>query len=243
MHNAHSKMTPDEQIDDWIQLGMQIPERKDALYFLRHIGAAILNEYALPLRDSAGGQFPPGTAFADIVNIFKFDRQLRMVVLDAALRVEMSVRAQMELQGALPEASIRDKKSSFGKLSRRYGELPFAARQQTAGAYGMDAKVLQSFLRHLTVVRNACAHNDRLWNYSFEVRSILPTKKPALKPFFNYEAQGKLYNSLVILVYLTDMISPAQDWRRSLLALLQSREDLLAAMGFPPDWRTLKFWA
>lgn len=238
-----SMTTPEEQADDWIRRGMTIPDRENAMHYLHHVGAGILREYASPFLDGASGCFLAGTEFSRIVDVFEFDRKLRIVLLDAALRVEMSVRAQMEGRGELPPASARDKKSSFGKLSRSYGGLPFAARQQIAAVYGMDAKILQSFLRHLTVVRNACAHNDRLWNCSFEVRSMLPVKKPGLKAFFNYEAQGKLYNSLVILVYLTDIISPERDWRRRLLALVCSRDGLPAKMGFLPDWRALKFWA
>ena len=225
---------------------MQIPDRENALHFVRQIGASVLREYLPPFQDSASGRFHSGAEFNRVVNLFVFDRKLRLVVMDAAGRVETAVRAQMEMRGALPELNLHDKATwiSMGDLSRRYKNLHFALRQQIAAAYGMDAKTLSSFLHHLTGVRNACAHNGRLWNQLFPVWPVLPAKKPALKPFFNTAAEGKIYNTLVILAHLTDIISPQRDWARQLLRLLDEHSEVSkTAMGFPNDWREMKFWA
>ena len=245
MKRTKHATAPDEQIDLLISRGMAVPDREGALHFARHIGERVLREY-LPLQDSAGGCFHPDAEFNRAVDLFVFDRKLRLVVMDAAGRVEISVRAQMEALGELPEADPQDKTTwmSMGKLSRRYQNIPFALRQQIAGGYGMDAKTLVPFLHHLTGVRNACAHHERIWNHRFPVWPVLPAKKPALKPFFNTAAEGKIYNTLVILAHLTDIISPQRDWARQLLRLLDEHGEVsLAAMGFPNDWREMKFWA
>ena len=226
---------------------MRIPNRESALHFIRHIGGSgLLQEYLLPFRESANGRFHTDAEFSRIVNLFVFDRSLRLVVMDAAGRVETSVRAQMVTRGLLHKVASEDKETwlSMRALSNRYQNLHFALRQEIAGAYGMDAKILSPFLHHLTDVRNACAHNGRLWNQLFPVWPVLPAKKPALKPFFNTAAEGKIYNTLVILAHLTDIISPQRDWARQLLRLLDEHGEVsLAAMGFPDDWREMKFWA
>ena len=225
---------------------MQIPDRESALHFVRQIGAGVLREYLPPFQDEANKRFHPDSEFSRVVNVFMFDRKLRMVVMDAAVRVEIAVRAQMEMHGALPELNPQDKTTwlSMGALSNRYQNLHFALRQEIAGAYGMDAKILSPFLHHLTDVRNACAHHGRLWNHRSPAWPVLPTKKPALKAFFNAGAEGKIYNTLVILAHLTDIISPQRDWARQLLRLLDEHGEVsLAAMGFPNDWREMKFWA
>jgi abortive infection bacteriophage resistance protein len=89
-----------------------------------------------------------------------------------------------------------------------------ADRQAIADAYGFDEKVLRSFLHHLTVVRNVCAHHARLWNRRFAVTFTLPRKKPSnLLAHFHSDTRT-IYNTLVVLTGLLDTIEPGQHWAR-----------------------------
>ena len=222
-------------------MGMQIPGRESALNFVRYIGADVLREYLPPFQ--CHGRFD-GAQFADVADLFAFDGDLRMLVMAAAGLVEISLRAQMAAHGVLPAAQADKKAATMGGLSWHYWEnLTSALRQKIANIYGMDEKVLYRFLRHLTIVRNFCAHHRRLWNWRFHNYPLLPAKKPALRQFFNHNERGKLYNTLVILVYLTDAISSQFNLRRRLFVLLEGRgEAKETAMGFPSGWRTLEFW-
>ena len=237
--------TPDEQIETLMRLGMNIPDRESASRFLRHVRAGALQEY-MPPRDEASGLFHAGADFGSVVNLFGFDRELRLLALDAAGLVEVSVRAQMVARGILPDEDAVKKKDriTMGKLARHYNDITSPAlRQEIADVYEMDEKILSSFLIHLTVVRNDSAHHKCLWNSRFKVRPVLPAKKPALKPFFNLNARDKIYNTLVMLAYLTDVIPPPCEWARQLLCLLDGcDEEREAAMGFPAGWRAAEFW-
>lgn len=51
-------------------------------------------------------------------------------------------------------------------------------RRAIAAAYGVDEQVLASWLRHLSLVRNICAHHSRLWNRDFTITPTLPRNKP-----------------------------------------------------------------
>ena len=234
------------QVDSLIRLGMKIPDRESALKFVRHTGADVLREYLPPFQKRGGEEFLAGAAFADVAGLFAFDCELRMLVMGAAERIEVSARAQMALHGALPAPQPEERavNATMGKLSRHYREIPAPAlRQKIADAYGMDEIVLVQFLHHLTFVRNLCAHNARLWNRRPKIRLVLPVKKPALWRFFNHNEPGKIYNTLVLLVYMTDIIPPQLNWRARLSALLDGRgETTETAMGFPPGWRELEFW-
>jgi abortive infection bacteriophage resistance protein len=54
---------------------------------------------------------------------------------------------------------------TLGHLSRWLHNLRIPRdRQIVADAYGLDEKVLTSFVHHLTIVRNHCAHHGRVWN-------------------------------------------------------------------------------
>ena len=133
---------------------------------------------------------------------------------------------------------------SLGQLSALYDNLAAPAdRQSIADAYGFDEKVLRSFLHHLTVVRNSCAHHARLWNRRFAVTFTLPRKKPAtLLAQFHSETRA-IYNTLVVLTHLLDTIEPGQHWTNRLIKLLGGHSwDITPHMGFPEDWRERDIW-
>jgi hypothetical protein len=53
----------------------------------------------------------------------------------------------------------------------------------------------------------------------------------------------KLYNTLVILLHLMDVIAPKHLWRGRMKDLMSQHEISVAALGFPLDWKTSKIWA
>lgn len=249
MPPAQYSANPEDQIDSLQQCGMHIPDRESALHFVRNIGIGLLHEYLLPFED--GGGFRAGARFDEVMNLYNFDRKLRLLVMDAAGVVEVSVRAQMLFCGAL-DSWKEAQKMTMGNLSRHYWNIQNRDwSRRIADAYAMNDGVLASFLHHLAGVRNICAHHQRLWNHYFRIRPRLPRlprfpmAKPQPQPFFhfNLDAPRKIYNTLVILVYLTELISPSIGWRRQLRSLLTTHGDIRqSAMGFPPDWQQSPFW-
>ncbi|AWB35850.1 Abi family protein [Orrella marina] len=85
--------TDDQQLDQLIQRGVVCGDRAEALHYLGHINYYRLAAYWLPFEaDHASHSFKPGTRFVDVLNLYIFDRELRLLVLDAIERVEVSVR-------------------------------------------------------------------------------------------------------------------------------------------------------
>lgn len=61
---------------------------------LKHLNYYRLAAYWLPFEaDHATHTFKPGTLLADVLKLYNFDRHLRLLVLDAIKRIEVSVRA------------------------------------------------------------------------------------------------------------------------------------------------------
>src|SRR3546814_20148535 len=57
---------------------------------------------------------------------------------------------------------------SFGHLSRWYSSLADRAlRNRIAVPLGLPETVLVPLVRHVTDIRNICAHHGRLWNRGF----------------------------------------------------------------------------
>lgn len=56
---------------------MQIPDREAAAHFIRNIGIGFLREYLPPL--DKNGCFRADAGFDDIMNLYHFDRNLRLL--------------------------------------------------------------------------------------------------------------------------------------------------------------------
>jgi abortive infection bacteriophage resistance protein len=100
-------------------------------------------------------------------------------------------------------------------------------------------------LHHLTTIRNHCAHHARVWNRDFTVTIKIPNKKPtSLIGSFNHQpgSDRKIYNTLVLLAYLIDLISPNHHWKARLFDLFQKHPVNQNAMGFPADWLQRPIW-
>ena len=135
---------------------------------------------------------------------------------------------------------------TFGLLSRWYGDTIKKGRQLIAKHYLLDEGVLQSLLRHLATVRNFCAHHERLWDRDFKTKMKIPKRmgtfvKPA--SLFNPNQTGKLYNTLVMIAYLTRTITQNKDWAQEFVALMNGHQNIPQnEMGFVPNWQNLPFW-
>jgi abortive infection bacteriophage resistance protein len=133
---------------------------------------------------------------------------------------------------------------TLGQLSKWYANLKLSAdRNRIANAFDFDEVNLVSFMHHLAIVRNVCAHHSRLWNREFAFTFKLPRRRPAtVLGSLNPEAPKKLYNTLVVLACLLDAISPLNQWKQKLISLIQAHHIPEHAMGFPVDWQGQPIW-
>jgi abortive infection bacteriophage resistance protein len=286
--------TYQQQLARLKERGMLIPYEQTALRALAQLNYYRLSAYWRAFEvDSAKHQFKPNTHFTEVVNLYNFDKQLRLQILSAIERVEVSVRAKWAYVLAhhhgvhahleptitkefwswhansekLKEALIVAKKEPFiqhfkvayeeptppiwvicevmtlGLLSKYYDNLkPKETRRAIAHTYGLDDDCLASWLQHLTVIRNICAHHARLWNREL-VKTPQQIKTKPMVLAGQFAPNRKIYNTLLILLYFTDVIDLEPHWRTELLALLNQHPTLLPRMGFPIDWANKPIWS
>jgi len=88
----------------------------------------------------------------------------------------------------------------------------------------------------------------RLWNRDFTKTHILPRHpNPTLKSSLLYlpdkdRRLRKLYNTLVMLIYLMNKICGENSWKERLKNLIAARKIDTKKMGFPPNWQNRKIW-
>jgi abortive infection bacteriophage resistance protein len=279
--------------------GMIVPNVAQAEHMLQHISYYRLSAYWLPFehpKGQPGPRFRPGTDFDTVVDLYEFDRKLRLLVMDAIERIEVALRGSWALNlahqggphgylsaslysdrrqfhenlsrltreaGISPEPHIEHYRQTyddpamppvwmvteimaFGQLSRWYSSLSDRAlRNKIAVPLGLPERVLVPLVKHLSTLRNTCAHHGRLWNRGFLIRPILPQKPPNLAATLEPAGPGPalIYNSLVLMIFLLSKVDPGSGWRGALKAHLATHPTgALATMGFPQGWVQRPLW-
>lgn len=144
----------------------------------------------------------------------------------------------------LPEIWKSVEYMTFGLLSKWISNLRSGHdRMSVADSYGMDEKFFCSVLRHLTLVRNVCAHHDRLWNQRFRIKMKLPIARETLRLSIHDVNDSRIYNTLVVISHLLKIIAPKNEWLQKLNTLIEQYPIVkLSEMGFPSDWRDRPIW-
>lgn len=87
----------DQQIDLLISRGLSIPDRDKVRHYLQFIGYFRLSGYFLAFQNSspaaAAHTFTDAVTFRDVLDVYIFDRELRLLVMDAIERIEVAFRA------------------------------------------------------------------------------------------------------------------------------------------------------
>lgn len=97
MNYTKPPLSFEQQVDLLVQRGMTIPDRNRAQHYLAHINYYRLRAYWLPFEQPAAKGdhcLIAGTSFDDVLSLYVFDRQLRLLLIDAIERVEVSLRTR-----------------------------------------------------------------------------------------------------------------------------------------------------
>lgn len=88
-------LTIDQQIDQLKQRGLTIDE--DAFHFLSHISYYHLAGYWWPMQKEPKEDhlFKENSKLSDVIALYNFDRELRVVIFDAIEKIEISLRTKL----------------------------------------------------------------------------------------------------------------------------------------------------
>jgi len=130
---------------------------------------------------------------------------------------------------------------SFGSIVRMFRSMPKGDQPHIARRYAMKSDILGSYIQHISVVRNMCAHHSRLWDKIFYgVRPLNHWRKANL-PVVDTQ---HLFHTLLLVYRLTQHIPAVYfdrtAWRYDLIALLKEFQKLpncntFEIMGIPAN--------
>ena len=89
-------LTLDQLVERLQGRGLVIPDQDRATRYLRHLGYYRLSPYTIPFQVAGSDhQFRPDVQFDDVLDLYVFDRALRLLILDAVERVEVAIRSSL----------------------------------------------------------------------------------------------------------------------------------------------------
>ena len=88
--------TVPEQIQLLKSRGLTIDDENLAVQYLSHVSYYRLGEYWYSLQsDKENHIFKPQSVFSDVIFLYEFDRELRMLLFDVIERIEISLRTKL----------------------------------------------------------------------------------------------------------------------------------------------------
>lgn len=274
--------------------GLRINNEKEAEHHLKNISYYRLSAYFQPFQkyNDPLHTFMPWATFKRIMNLYRFDRELRVILMDPIERIEIALRCKIiyeysirhgshwfddthlyvrdynKIQSAivkeldrtrevfidhyknkytyppLPPSWMTLETLSLGQLSKMFKSLINSdAKKAVAIYFGIHHTILESWIEHLTYIRNICAHHGRLWNRILIVAPTVPRNTTQLWITRPPLRNDKIYLSICIVAYMLKRITPTSNIKGKLLALINRLPSTdLRAAGFPSQWRNDLFW-
>ena len=142
---------------------------------------------------------------------------------------------------------------TFGTLSKMYQYSTFDMQAEVSKEfYGIDEGQLRQILQVLTLFRNKCAHNERLFSYHSNTHEIpdLPLHQKLNIPKHGNQylhGKGDFFSLLIAFRYLLPP-SEFSEYKRHLVRLIDKaikgnnqipESKLLEIMGFPTNWKQI----
>ena len=135
--------------------------------------------------------------------------------------------------------------TSFGCLTKLYFNFSnTSVKKKIAREYGVPQhEILESWMKSVNALRNACAHHGRVWNRVMAVKPQLPSNLKSNWISNVSVAPNRLYAILCCIIYWLNAISPNHTLVNDFKALLRAYTNVdTKAMGFPENWETEPLW-
>lgn len=144
----------------------------------------------------------------------------------------------------------------FGCLIRLYSLMDKTDKLRIASEFGLKSnasETLHRWLRALNILRNNCAHNNRVWNRATVdvppkfASQVAPSYLEHLNQLPNDQRQ-KVYLLIALTGHLIRAIDPSSSWTWSSLPTQAKKlgnvggMTLENTMGFPVGWEKLELW-
>jgi len=145
-----------------------------------------------------------------------------------------------------PPARMIMKTVTFGEMASLFENLKDGPeKKEIAVTFDIQVSILESWLRSISFVRNACAHHYRLWNRKLPIKPIVPVRKNNrfLVNIDDDTNKCRLYGILSCMLYIIKVISPKTKFNQRIKALFAEFPGVnIRYMVFPDNWHEENLW-
>lgn len=133
---------------------------------------------------------------------------------------------------------------SFGQLSMMFKNLYHnEAKKAVALHFGVNYLILESWIEHLTYIRNLCAHHSRLWNRILTIKATIPTNPAYQWVNSPISSPDRVYLTCCIIAYLLKRVAQNAPFTGKLKTLISRNPEIdIKAAGFEINWKGDPFW-
>lgn len=86
----------EQHVQQWQERGLEISDQDKAIHYLSVINYYRLSAYTLPFQvEEPEHHFKDEIKFEDVLDLYVFDRELRLLVMDAVERIEVAIRSHL----------------------------------------------------------------------------------------------------------------------------------------------------
>lgn len=119
-----------QQVELLEERGLIINDKEEAVFYLSHINYYRLGTYWWSyIEDHQKHTFRSGTKFEQVLNLYSFDRELRLLLLDSIERIEVSLRTQWAYHLAKKHGSHAH--LDLGAFTNRFNHADFLSNIRT----------------------------------------------------------------------------------------------------------------
>jgi abortive infection bacteriophage resistance protein len=137
---------------------------------------------------------------------------------------------------------------TFGNASYFFKFMNPKEQNEVSRSFKVKPNILNNYLKMLTIVRNICAHNERLFSLKFRTQIASSVYKQNFHTSQSYNNRNDLFSLLIILKQL--VIEPKEfekmkkEIEEQINILTQNLisikiDEVLNEMGFPKNWNAL----
>lgn len=139
-------LTIEQQIQSYIDAGMDVVSRNDVENALKTIGYYRLRGYSFQLYDNSAKKYIPGTKFEDVLKIYGFDQKLSCLIFSMISKIEVGLRARLADALLIHQDALILQDSSIFKDKKRYWQNLSAIASEIGRSN--DVFIKHNFVKH-----------------------------------------------------------------------------------------------
>jgi abortive infection bacteriophage resistance protein len=158
-------------------------------------------------------------------------------------REDFIVHFKQTYSDPYPPAWILAEVLPFGVITNIYSNIKASRiKKRISQKFGLQVAPFESWLTIVALTRNSCCHHARVWNKQNTIRPMMPNRMTGRWITLTTDAL-RIYFNLCIIKYFLNIISPNNDMKDKIQALLSAYPSIdINAMGFPRGWEAEPLW-